>query len=163
MDNVKETIPLKAEYDISKVNTVPIKYSDTAGNEYKTSVPVFRSGCAEEFLNFLTEFKDLCDKVPYNTRESVKNGLESFLQGLALTIWKDKNNSIRKGEDSDAATNERLEAFKRVYVTQRNALENQKDYILDLRKNDSFTVTEFHDRLQHINLMLCAFPGANED
>ena len=68
MNHTKETISIKASYDITKVSSLQVKYYDADDLEYKTEVPTFRGGCAEEFLNFLTEFSDLCYKVPYETR-----------------------------------------------------------------------------------------------
>ena len=63
MDLSKEVISLKASYDIQKVKSIQIKYEDTGGYKYKTDVPTFRGGYAEEFLTFMTEYKDFCFKV----------------------------------------------------------------------------------------------------
>ena len=65
----KEVIGLKASYNILTVKTIQIKYEDDGGNKYKTNIPKFRGGGAEEFLNFLTEFNDFCYKVEYVKRE----------------------------------------------------------------------------------------------
>ena len=74
----KEIISLISKCEITKIKTVPIKYNDDDGNEYKTEAPIFQGGNAKEFLYFIQEYTDLCEKVPYDTRESKAKTLESL-------------------------------------------------------------------------------------
>lgn len=136
MDN-KEVISLVSSYNQDKVKTVPIKYNDTDGNEYKLEAPIFKGGNAEEFLYFMREYQDLCDKVPYSTRDSKAKALESLFKGTELTTWKKCVRTIRPGSNTDLTFSQRLLQFKKTYIPQRKALDNQKDYTRKIKKNDS--------------------------
>ena len=101
----KEVISLISQYDPDKTKTVPIKYNDADGNEYKTEAPIVKGGNAEDFLYFIREYTGLCDKVPYNTRDSKAKAFKSLLKGTALTTWKKCINTIRPVVNSEAAFN----------------------------------------------------------
>ena len=60
-----------------------------------------------------------------------------------------------------ATFNERIEAFKTKYISEPAAVENQKSYLLRVRKNDKLTVPQFSDQIKQINLLLAQFPGSN--
>ena len=56
-----------------------------------------------------------------------------------------------------ATFNSCIEAFKKKYIPEPAAVENQKSYLLRVRKNDKLTVPHFLDRLKQINLLLAQF------
>ncbi len=60
-----------------------------------------------------------------------------------------------------ATFNERIEAFKTKYISEPAAVENQKSYLLRVRKNDKLTVPQFSDQIKQINPLLAQFPGSN--
>ena len=74
-----EIISLSPNYEPDARKTIPIKYNDMQGNEYKTYAPIFKGGRAEEFLHFVREYLDLCDKVGYNNFEAKAKVLEYLL------------------------------------------------------------------------------------
>ena len=60
-----------------------------------------------------------------------------------------------------ATFNLRIEAFKNIYIPEPTAVENQKSYLLRIRKNDRLTVRQFLNQLKEINLLLAQFPGSS--
>ena len=58
--------------------------------------------------------------------------------------------------------NERIEPFKRLYISDPSAIDNQRNYLQRVRKNDRYTVLQFFDRLKHINMLLRQFPSASD-
>ena len=129
---------------------MPIKYNDNQGNEYKSEAPIFKGGGAEEFLHFMREYSDLCEKVPYDNPGSKTKALESLLKDTALTSWKKCIRMNRPNFNTDNAFNARLMQLKKIYIPQRNALENQRDYMRSIKKNDTLDVTAFLNRLKYI-------------
>ena len=73
-----EIISLSPNYNPDATKTIPIKYINAEGNEYKTDAPIFKGGGAKEFLHFIREYSDLCDKVVYINVEAKAKALESF-------------------------------------------------------------------------------------
>ncbi len=59
--------------------------------------------------------------------------------------------------------NEQVATFKRIYIPEPSAIDNQKTYLQRIKKNDKLTVPQFLDRLKHINMLLLQFPDANPD
>ena len=55
----------------------------------------------------------------------------------------------------------RIKALRKIYISEPAAVENQKSYLLRVKKNDCLTVPHFFDRLKQINLLLSQFPGSN--
>ena len=64
------------------------------------------------------------------------------------------------GVNTIASFDARIDAFKRIYVPDQAAIDNQRSYLLRVRKTDKFTVPKFLDRLKQINLLIAQFPGA---
>ena len=55
----------------------------------------------------------------------------------------------------------RIEAFKQMYIPDPAAVENQKFYLLRVKKNDKLIGPLFIDRLKQINLLISQFLGSS--
>ena len=50
-----------------------------------------------------------------------------------------------------------------MYISEPSAIDNQKNYLQRVKKNDKFTVPQYLDRPKHINMLLAQFPGGTID
>ena len=157
----KESIPFIPTYQLSNVKTLEIKFA-ISGSSFKTQLPIFREGSPEEFLNFLYEFSQAKTKLGYTTHSKLESGFEQLLQGNARNEWNTIKNTIQPSTNTVAAFNERVSVFKSLYISEPSAVDNQKNYLQRVRKNDKYTVPQFLDRLKHINMLLSQFPGASQ-
>ena len=55
--------------------------------------------------------------------------------------------------------NLRIEALHKIYIPEHEVVENQKSYLLQVRKIDCLMVPQFLDRLKQMNLLSSQFPG----
>ena len=157
----KESIPFLQTYDLSSTKTLEIKFA-ISGSQFKTQLPIFREGSPEEFLNFLYEFSQAKGKLGYSNGSKLESGFEQLLQGNARNEWNTIKNTIDPNTQTIAAFNERVNVFKSLYISEPSAVDNQKNYLQRIKKNDKFTVPQFLDRLKHINMLLSQFPGASQ-
>ena len=51
--------------------------------------------------------------------------------------------------------------MNKIYIPEPTAVENQKSYLLQVRKNNRLTVAQFLDCMKPINLLLAQFPGSS--
>ena len=153
----KESIPFVPTYDLSNIKTLEIKFA-ISGSSFKTQFPIFREGTPEEFLNFLYKFSQAKSKLGYTTHSKLESGFKQLLQGNARNKWNTIKNSIQPNTQTVAAFNKRVTVFKSLYISEPSAVDNQKNYLQRVRKNDKFTMPQFLDRLKHINMLLFAFP-----
>ena len=51
---------------------------------------------------------------------------------------------------------------KRLYIPDPSAIDNERNYVQRVRKDDKYTITQFLDRLKHTNMLLSKFPTATE-
>ena len=90
----QETNPLIPDYEKSKIKLVDLKY--TIGNSnFKSQLPSFSKGTAEEFLNFLHEFNQEKQKLGFTTYAKIKGELEQLLQGVARDEWNTVKSTIQ--------------------------------------------------------------------
>ena len=68
--------------------------------------------------------------------------------------------TILPGTNKVAAFHQRINSFKRIYISDPSAIDNQRNYLQRVRKHDRYTVTQFLDRLKHINMVLIQSPSA---
>ena len=158
----KESISFESPQDLSTMKTMEIKFS-LSGTNFKTQLPIFREGNAEEFLNFINEFNQAKTKLGYTNHLKLESGFEQLLLGNARNEWITIKNTILPQAQTVAAFNERIEAFKKLYISAPSAIDNQKNYLQRIKKNDKFTVPLFLDRLKHINMLLSQFPNGTID
>ena len=55
--------------------------------------------------------------------------------------------------------NEWIESYKKIYIPDLSAIDNQRSYLNRVHKNDKMTVLQFLERLKHINMLIAQFPG----
>ena len=157
----KEAIPFIPPDDTKKPSYIEVKYT-IAGSGFKTQLPVFKGGSAEELLRFLNEFQGAKSKLGYTTYQKLESGIEQLLQGTAKDEWQTVKGTVNPNTNTIATFNARLEAFKSIYsIPEPAAVDNQKSYLLRIRKNDRLIVPQFLDRIKQINLLLAQFPGSN--
>ena len=155
----RETIPFyptKLERDIK---TLEIKYT-LSGSVFKLQLPIFKEGSSEKFLHFIHEFTKAKNKLGYGNSQKSESGLEQLLQGNARQEWNTIKSTTLPGIHTIASFNEQINAYKKIYIPDPSAIDNQRSYLNRVRKNDRFTVHQFLDRLKHINMLIAQFPGA---
>ena len=157
----RETIPLIPDYEKSKIKLIDLKYTIGTSN-FKAQLPSFSEGTAEEFLNFLHEFEQAKQKLGYTTYAKIEGGLEQLLQGVARDEWNTVKSTIQPGINTLASFENRILAFKKIYVPDAAAINNQKSYLQRVRKTDKFTVPKFLDHLKRMNLLIAQFPNATQ-
>ena len=93
----------------------------------------------------------------------MESGIEQLLQGTAKDKWSTIKGTVDPNTNTIAIAtfNARIEALKKIYIPEPAAVENQKSYLLRIRKNDRLTVPQFLDRMKQINLLLVQFPGSS--
>ena len=155
----KETIPFTLPTTATQAKTLEVKYT-ISGSTFKTQLPTFKEGTAEELLHFINEFQQARNKFGYTTYQKLESGLEQLLQGNAHHEWITIKATVEPNSNTLATFTRRLEAFRRLYVPEPAAIEIQKNYLRRVRKNDKFTVPQFLDRLKHINMLIQQFPNA---
>ena len=156
----KESISFIPSEEIKKPSYMEVKYT-IAGSGFKTQLPIFKGGSAEEFLRFLNEFQNSRSKLGYTNHQKLESGIEQLLQGTAKNEWTTIKSTVQSNTHTIAAFEARIEAFKQIYIPDPAAVENQKSYLLRIKKNDKLTVPLFLDRLKQINLLISQFPGSN--
>ena len=156
----KEAIPFIPSDETKKPSYIEVKYT-ISGSGFKTQLPVFKGGSTEELLRFLNEFQGAKSKLGYSNFQKLESGIEQLLQGTAKDKWSTIKGTVEPNSNTIATFNLRVEAFKRIYIPEPAAVENQKSYLLRVRKNDGLTVPRFLDRLKQINLLLAQFPGSS--
>ncbi len=156
----KEAIPFILSEEITKPSYLEVKYT-ISGSGFKTQLPIFKGGSAEELLRFLNEFQGAKTRLGYTTYQKLESGIEQLLQGTAKDEWSTVKGTVQPNTNTIAVFNQRIEAFKTIYIPEPAAVENQKAYLQRVRKNDKLTVPQFLDRIKQINLLLAQFPNSN--
>ena len=134
------------------------------GLSYKVTNCVYSGvGSIEEFLIFLRDIEDNCEKAGYKSIEEKSNYLEYYLEGPSLQDWEYICDSVGVDEkNDDIAWKCRIESFKENVIMDQWAIQNQKQHLREIRKTKEMTVTEFYNRLIHINCLIPYFPGGTE-
>ena len=156
----KEAISFIPSEEIIKPSYLEVKYT-ISGSGFKTQLPIFKGGSAEELLRFLNEFQGAKTRLGYTTYQKLESGIEQLLQGTAKDEWSTVKGTVQPNTNTIAVFNQRIEAFKTIYIPEPAAVENQKAYLQRVRKNDKLTVPQFLDRIKQINLLLAQFPNSN--
>ena len=157
----KETIPFYSNQGEKDTKTIEIKYT-LSGSYFKLQLPIFKQGNAEESLHFIHKFLQAKTKLGYNTCAKLESGLEQLLQGNSRQEWNTIKSTVSPQSHTLASLDERILAFKRLYIPDPSAVDIQKIYIQNIRKNDKLTVSQFLDRLKQINMLIAQFPTATE-
>ena len=155
----KEAIPFQISENKQTPKTLEIKYT-ISGSTFKTQLPVFNGGTAEEFLHFLNEFQQARTKLGYTNYQKLESGLEQLLQGTARNEWTTIKATVDPNVNTLASFASRIDAFRRLYIPEPAAIETQKNYLRRVRKNDRYTVPQFLDRMKHVNMLIPLFPDA---
>ena len=125
-------------------------------------MPIFAGGSAEDLLHFLYEFNQARARLGYTTYQKLESGIEQLLVGTARNEWNTIKGTVSPNANTVASFASHIDAFRRIYIPEPAAIDNQKMYLCRIRKNDKYTVPQFLDRLKHINMLLSQFPGASE-
>ena len=157
----KETISFYPDKTNRNYKNIEINYT-ISGSTFKLQLPVFNEGTPEEFLHFIHEFEQAKGKLSYNSAQKLESGLEQLLQGNASNEWSTIKGKVVPGTTTLTSFNERIESFKRLYISDPSTINNQRNYLQRVRKNDWYTVPQFLDRLKHINMLLCQLPSASD-
>ena len=134
----KETISFYPT-EASLPKSIEIKFT-LSGSTFKLQLPIFNQGPAEEFLHFLHEFEAAKTKLGYNTCQKLESGIGQLLQGNAKNEWNTIKSTVNPNSNNIAAFNERIAAFKKIYVPDPSAVDVQRNYLQRIRKNDKMTV-----------------------
>ena len=157
----KESIPFVPTHDLSNIKTLEIKFT-LPGSSFKTQLPIFREGTLEEVLNFLCKVSQAKSKLGYTSHQKLESVFEQLLQGNAQNKSNTIKNTLQISVQIVVVFNERVDAFKKIYIPAPAAVNNQKNYLQRVWKNDKFTVSKFLDWLKYINMLLAQFPGATD-
>ena len=98
----------------------------------------------------------------YNSGQKLESGLKQLLQGNARNKWNTIKGTVLPGITTLTSFNDRIESFKRLYISDPSAIDNQQNYLQWVQENDRYTVPQFLDRLKHINMILYQFPSATD-
>ena len=131
----KEAIPFIPSDEIKKTSYIEVKYT-ISGPGFKTQLPIFKGGSAKELLRFLNEFQGTRAKLGYTNYQKLESGIEQLLQGTAKDKWSTIKGTVEPNINIIATFNLRIEPFKKIYIPEPTAVENQKSYLLCIRKNN---------------------------
>ena len=151
----QEAIPFLPPTEKSKTSFLEVKYT-ISESTFKTQLPIFKGGTAEEFLRFIYEFE-------HATYQKLESGLEQLLQGIAKDEWNTIKGTVQPGTRTVQSFGARIEAFRLIYIPEPAAIDNQKSYLQQIKKNDKLTVPRFLDRMKQINLLIAQFPHSCPD
>ena len=112
----KEAIPFIPSDEISKPSYIEVKYT-ISGSGFKTQLPVFKGGSAEELLRFLNEFQGAKSKLGYSSYQKMESGIKQLPQGTAKDKWSMIKGTVEPDTNTIATFNLRIEAFKK-YIFQ---------------------------------------------
>ena len=140
----KESIPFVPTHDLSNIKTLEIKFT-LPGSSFKTQLPIFREGTLEEVLNFLCKVSQAKSKLGYTSHQKLESVFEQLLQGNAQNKSNTIKNTLQISVQIVVVFNERVNAFKKIYIPAPAAVNNQKNYLQRVWKNDKFTVPQFLD------------------
>ena len=131
----RETIPFYSTKSEGDTKSLEIKYS-ISGSTFKLQLPIFKEGLTEDFLNFIHKFTQAKNKLGYGNGQKLESGLEQLLQGNARQEWNTVKNTTSPGIQTIASFNKRINAYKRIYIPDPSAVDNQRNYLNRVRKND---------------------------
>ena len=131
----KETIFFYPEKSDRNFKNIEIKYT-MPGSTFKLQLPVFNEGRPKEFLHFIHEFEQAKGKLGYNSGQKLESGLEQLLQGNTRNEWSTTKGTILLGTTTLAAFNDRIESYKRLYISDPSAIDNQRNYLQRVWEND---------------------------
>ena len=134
----KESIPFGPPQNLSTVKTLEIQFS-LSRTTFKTQLPIFCEGSPEEFLNFLNELSQAKAKAKlgYNNHLKLESGFEQLLLGNACNKWNTIKTTIMPQTHTVSAFNKRVEAFKKLYISELSAVDNQKSYLQRVKRTTS--------------------------
>ena len=66
-----------------------------------------------------------------------------MLLGNARKDWNTIKNTIQPQAQTVTAFNTRVETFKKLYILEPSVIDNQKNYLQRVRKNDKYTVQAY--------------------
>ena len=131
----RETIPFYSTKSETNIKFLEIKYT-LSGSTFKLQLPIFKEGSPEEFLHFLHEFTQARNKLGYTNAQKLESGLEQLLQGNARQEWNTVKTTTLPGVQNIAAFNERINSYKKIYIPDPSAIDNQRNYLNRIRKKD---------------------------
>ena len=111
--------------------------------------PRYRKG-----INLLHTNRGKSAKLGYNNYQKLESGIEQLLQGTAKDEWATIKGTVQPGTNTIQIFDRQIEVLQKIYIPEPAAVENQKSYLLRVKKNDRLTVPQFLDRLKQINLLL---------
>ncbi len=155
----KEAIPFTLPTTEVQPKTLKVKYI-LSWSTFKTQLPIFKEGSAEDLLHFLYKFNQTRQKLGYTTYQKLESWIEQLLQRSSCIGWNTIKATVTPTVNTLASFTHRIEAFQRLYIPEPAAIENQKELLTKSEKNDKYTVPQFLDHLKHISLLLAQLPGA---
>ena len=121
----REAIPFLPSTEKQKNSFLEVKYT-ISDSTFKTQLPIFRGGSADDCLRFLYEFENSKSKLGYTTYQKLESGLEQLLQGTAKSEWSTIKGTVQPGTNSVNSFAARLEAFRLIYIPEPAAIKNKK-------------------------------------
>ena len=79
-----------------------------SGSSFKTQLPIFRDGNAEELLHFLCEFNQAKSTLGYTTHQKLESSLEQLIQGNTWNEWYTIKTTISSNSHTVPAFSENL-------------------------------------------------------
>ena len=129
----REAIPFLPPKEKPKPSFLEVKYN-ISNSTFKTQLPIFTGGSAEEFLRFMYKFNHAKTKLGYTTYQQLESGLEQLLQGTAKDEWSTIKGTVQPGINTTQSFSARIEAFRLIYIPEPAAIENQKSYLQRVKK-----------------------------
>ena len=146
-DIEREVIPFLPPKEKPKPSFLEVKYN-IWNSTFKTQLPIFTGGLAEEFLRFMYEFNHAKTQLGCTMYQKLESGLEQLLQGTAKDEWSTIKGTVQPGINTTQSFSARIEAFRLIYIPEPAAIENQKSYLQRVKKNDKLSVPHFLDRMK---------------
>ena len=78
----KESISFIPTEENQKPSYIEVKYT-ISGSDFKTQLPIFKGGSAEDLLQFLNKFQGARSKLGYSNYQKLESEIEQLLQGTA--------------------------------------------------------------------------------
>ena len=86
------------------------------------------------------------------------SGLEQLLQGNTRNEWNIIKSTIQPNSLTIVIFNERITLFKKLYIPEPSAVDNQHNYLQQIYKNDKYMELQFLHRLKHVKMLIDLFP-----
>ena len=133
----RRPFPFIPSDETKKPSYIEVKYT-ISRSDFKTQLPIFKGGSAEELLRFLNEFQGAKSKLGYTNFQKLESGIEQLLQGTTKDEWSTIKGTVESNSNTISTFNLRIKALKKcIYLNPRQLRIKNCTYFASGRMTDS--------------------------